>query len=118
MTRVFVLIAVVGAGSVGAAACGTTDSASREPLPPLRTTTSSTTIPATTLPPGVRIIYTVKPGDTLGIIAASFQVTVASIVDLNQLPNGGNNIQAGQKIEIPNILFLEELPDAGDTTVP
>ena len=52
-----------------AGACGTTDKASTDPLPPIRTTTSTTTIPGTTLPEGVRQFYTIKRGDTLASIA-------------------------------------------------
>ena len=46
-------------------ACGTTDKASKEPLPPIRTTTSTSTIPGTTIPEGVRQFYVIKRGDTL-----------------------------------------------------
>ena len=65
-----VVIALVGGG------CGTTDQASDEPLPPIRTTTSTTTIPGTTLHEGVRKFYVIKSGDTLAKIANSFDVTM------------------------------------------
>lgn len=91
------------------AGCGTTDEASRETLPPIRTTIAITTTTSTTVPPGQRF-YTIKPGETLGIIAASFEVTVQSIVDLNGLANP-DAIQAGQTIEIPSgIVVVENLP--------
>ena len=98
------MIAVLAVG-----ACGTTDEASRETLPPIRTTIAITTTTTTTVPPGQRF-YTIKPGETLGIIAASFEVTVQSIVDLNGLANP-DAIQAGQTIEIPSgIVVVENLP--------
>jgi LysM repeat protein len=96
-------------------ACGTTDEASKETLPPMRTTTSTSSPPTTTIPEGTRF-YTVQRGDTLAAIAASFQVTVQSIVDLNGLENA-DAIQAGQTLEIPSgIIVVEELPDV--TTAP
>jgi LysM repeat protein len=95
--------------TVGVAGCGTTDEASRETLPPIRTTIAITTTTSTTVPPGQRF-YTIKPGETLGVIAASFEVTVQSIVDLNGLANP-DAIQAGQTIEIPSgITVIAQLP--------
>lgn len=91
------------------AGCGTTDKASRETLPPIRTTIAITTTTSSTIPEG-RQFYVIKSGDTLGTIAASFQVTVQSIVDLNGLANP-DAIQAGQTIEIPSgIVVVAELP--------
>jgi LysM repeat protein len=87
--------------AVVAGACGTTDKASREPLPPIRTTTSTSTIPGTTLPPGTRTFYVIKSGDTLASIANEAKVTVQSIIDLNGIANP-DAIQAGQTIEIPS----------------
>lgn len=96
--------------------CGTTDEASKQTLPPIRTTTSSTTTPTTTFPEGQKF-YTIKRGDTLQIIAASFSVTVQSIVDLNGLSNP-DAIQAGQTIEIPSdVVLVAELPDPPVTTI-
>jgi LysM repeat protein len=103
---------------VGASACGTTDPASQERLPPIVTTIATTTTTTTTIPPGQRF-YTVKQGDTLGKIAASFEVTVQSIVDLNQLASP-DAIQAGQTLEIPSgIVVIAELPSpTSETTAP
>ena len=99
-----------------AGACGATDKASTEPLPPIRTTTSTTTIPGTTLPKGVRQFYTIKQGDTLAISASATSVTVQSIIDLNGIDNP-DSIQAGQTIEIPDgIVVIADL-DAIVTTV-
>ncbi len=95
--------------ALGAAACGTTDQASSEPLPPIRTTTSTTTIPGTTLPEGVRQFYTIKSGDTLASIAGATGVTVQSIIELNNIENP-DAIQAGQTIEIPaGIVVIDDL---------
>ena len=93
-----------------AGACGTTDQASDEPLPPIRTTTSSTTIPGTTIPEGVRQFYVIKSGDTLAKIANSFEVTIQSLIDLNRIENP-DNVPAGATLEIPaGILVISNLP--------
>lgn len=120
MTRpertVAIVFAVALAGT--AAGCGTTDPASQERLPPIRTTIASTTTTSSTIPEGQRF-YTIKSGDTLAAIAASFEVTVASIQELNGLENP-DDIQAGQTLEIPSgIIVVTELPEpeAGSTTV-
>lgn len=99
------------------AACGTTDPASDETLPPIRTTTSTSPPATTTIPEGTRF-YVIQRGDTLARIASSFGVTVQSIVDLNGLANA-DAIQAGQTIEIPSgIVVIEELPQPAQTTTP
>ena len=101
--------------AVVTAGCGTTDKASRETLPPIRTTIAITTTTSTTVAPGQQF-YVIKPGDTLGTIAASLNVTVQSIVDLNGLANP-DDIQAGQTIEIPSgITVIDELPAVPVTT--
>jgi|TARA_B110000879_G_scaffold58474_1_gene82221 LysM repeat protein len=97
-----------------AGACGTTDEASNEPLPPIRTTTSTTTIPGTTIPEGVRQFYVIKSGDTLAKIASSFDVTMRSLIELNNIENP-NNVSAGATLEIPaGIVVIANLP----TTAP
>jgi LysM repeat protein len=97
-----------------AGACGTTDEASNEPLPPSRTTTSTTTIPGTTIPEGVRQFYVIKSGDTLAKIASSFDVTMRSLIELNNIENP-NNVSAGATLEIPaGIVVIANLP----TTAP
>jgi LysM repeat protein len=99
-----VVIALVGGG------CGTTDQASDEPLPPIRTTTSTTTIPGTTIPEGVRKFYVIKSGDTLAKIANSFDVTMQSLIDLNNIENP-DNVSAGATLEIPvGIIVVSNLP--------
>lgn len=97
------LIAFVVAG------CGTTDQASQDRLPPIRTTVATTSTVATTIPPDQRF-YTVKPGDTLNKIAASFKVPVEAIVERNNLASA-DAIQAGQTLEIPHgVVVIDELP--------
>ena len=81
----------------GAAGCGTTDEASRQTLPPLVTTTTST-VPPTTIP--VDRTYEVKPGDILTVIAAEYGVTVEAIMEANDLPDQ-DDIEAGQTLRIP-----------------
>ncbi len=111
--RVLIALPVV-VGAI-AAACGTTDQASRETLPPIRTTSSTTSTTTTTLPEGQKF-YKIQRGDTLARIAASFGVTVQSIVELNGLANP-DAIQAGQTIEIPSgVIVVDELPDPPATT--
>jgi len=108
-------VALLLAGA--AAGCGTTDSASQERLPPIRTTLATTSTTSTTIPEGQRF-YTIKRGDTLAQIAASFEVTVISIVDLNGLANP-DDIQAGQTIEIPSgIIVVADLPPPPALTTP
>ena len=93
-----------------AGACGTTDQASTEPLPPIRTTTSTTTIPGTTIPEGVRQFYVIKSGDTLAKIASSFDVTMKSLIDLNNIESP-DKVNAGDTLEIPSgIIVISELP--------
>jgi LysM repeat protein len=108
-------LGVMMTAAVAVAGCGTTDKASRETLPPIRTTIAITTTTSTTVAPGQQF-YVIKPGDTLGMIAASLNVTVQSIVDLNGLANP-DDIQAGQTIEIPSgITVIDDLPVAPTTT--
>ena len=90
---------LVGALAVGAAACGTTDPASQERLPPIRTTIATTTTTTTTIPPG-DVVYVVQRGDTLGKIAERFGVTVIALVERNGLASA-DAIEAGQRLEVP-----------------
>lgn len=110
------LVSLAGLGAA-AAGCGTTDQASRQTLPPIRTTIAVTTSSSSTIPEGQRF-YQIKRGDTLAVIAASFGVTVQSIVDLNGLANP-DAIQAGQTIEIPSgVVVVDELPAVPESTEP
>jgi LysM repeat protein len=110
---------VVGAAAVvlGAVACGTTDPASQERLPPIRTTIATTTTTTTTLPPG-DIVYVVQSGDTLFAIAERFGVTVQAIVERNLLPSP-DAIEAGQRLEIPEAkLVIDDSATVPPTAAP
>lgn len=93
------LATILGVGALAATACGTTDPAAQERLPPIRTTIASTTTTTTTLPPG-DVVYVVQSGDALQRIAERFGVTVEAIVERNALASP-DAIQAGQRLEIP-----------------
>lgn len=47
------------------------------------------------------IWYRIMPGDTLSEIAARFEVSTATLVELNNLPGRGHTILAGERIKIP-----------------
>lgn len=113
--RAVVLVAAPLTVGLLFAACGTTDKASKEPLPPIRTTTSSTTMPGTTIPEGVRQVWIVKGGDTLGSIAAETGVTIDSIIELNGIENP-DAIQAGQTLEIPSGIVVLNAPGTPTST--
>ena len=92
-----------------AAACGDDGGgAADEVLPPIRTTTTTTTT-STTISTE-RKFYEIKSGETLSVIAESFDVPVQAIVELNGLADP-NDIQAGQTIEIPTgVVLVSDLP--------
>lgn len=109
-----ILISLLAVGAaVGAVACGSDDDAAFTTLPPIETT--STTSTTTTTISTERIFYTIKPGESLEIIAELAGVTVQSIVDLNDSIENPDNIQAGQTIEIPRGQIVTELPGAPAT---
>lgn len=109
------LIAAVLPVTTSVAACGTAQSGAVETLPPLRTTTSTTT--TTTTPFTGRIFYEVQPNDNLSEIARQYRVPREEIVRLNSLPNGGETIQPGQILEIPNDMRLDtSLPTVPPTS--
>ncbi|HSJ90428.1 MAG TPA: LysM domain-containing protein [Ilumatobacter sp.] len=116
MRRLTVLPALSCLLLVVVASCGDEGGAALDTLPPIRTTT--TEAPTTTIPPDLRrIFYVVQAGDNLNDIATRYQVTVKSIVDLNNLPEGGGMLQIGQEIEIPNDLRIDAtLPPLPDET--
>lgn len=106
---------VLGALALVAVSCGTTDKAAEERLPPIRTTTPTTTTTTTTIPENERF-YTVKQGDTLGKIAAGFEVPVQAIVDANDLASA-DAIQAGQTLRIPaGVVLVSDLPGQTPST--
>jgi LysM repeat protein len=57
-------------------------------------------IPAEEGSPATPRMYTVKPGDTLTMIAIKYGTTVAAIVSANNIKNI-NNISVGQVLTIP-----------------
>jgi len=75
-------------------------------IPPA-TTTTTTTLPADgSLPAGTRSpveqTYTIQAGDSLGKIAALFDITLDQLVNYNQFANGANQlILPGEQIKIP-----------------
>lgn len=104
--------AALGVVAVG---CGTTDEASRETLPPLITTTSSTAPVVTDPNEGKVEFYEIKPGEGLGQIAQAFGVPLQSIIDLNNIANP-DNVPAGLILQIPtDIVLIEELPEITTT---
>ncbi len=115
MLRLLLIPAAALALVVGVAGCGSPDGGAIETLPPIKTTTSTTT--TTTTPDSRRKFYEVKSGDTVGDIASSFEVPTAEIVKLNNLTNGGSDIDVGQILEIPTgIVLIDELPTTTSTS--
>ena len=82
-----------------------------EPTPvPTATETSLPTVTATTVPTNTPIPtpteqppfdYTVAAGDTCSYIALQFQISVNSLIVLNNLPISCNNLVVGQVLKIP-----------------
>jgi LysM repeat protein len=108
------LVTIVAVGALASAACGTTDPAAQERLPPIRTTIATTTTTTTTMPPG-DVVYVVQAGDALSRIAERFGVTVEAIVDRNALASP-DAIQAGQRLEIPEAKVV--IDDSTATSTP
>lgn len=104
---------LIGALTLGAASCGADEGDAFTTLPPIATTTTTST--TTTTISTERLFYTIKPGDSLRIIAEIYEVPVQAIAELNGIENV-DNIQAGQTIEIPTgIRLITDLPT---TTAP
>ena len=98
--RVRIALCVVGLLSVfGLAGCGDSDDALTT-LPPIRTTTTTSSTTTTTLP-FERRFHEVQGGETLSVIAERYGVSVAAIVDLNNITNP-DRIEAGVTLEIPD----------------
>ena len=120
MHRIALISTAAGLLAVLAVGCGSSDSDAFDQLPPIRTTTSSST--TSTLVDSRRIFYIVAEGDNLNDIAKRYQVTRSSIVRLNQLANDGAVIQIGQELEIPNDVRVDDtlppLPDPSEATQP
>jgi len=98
------------------AACGSEASNAIETLPPIRTTTSTSTT-STTIDPRERV-YIVQPGDNVNEIARRYEVTAAMIIELNGL-NADGEIHPDQELKIPNIrvdLTLPTIPESTSST--
>jgi LysM repeat protein len=61
---------------------------------------TATLVPSPDQPTNLQVYY-VKPGDTLGAIAARFNVTVAQIEDVNPYLQNPDNLIVGQELNIP-----------------
>jgi LysM repeat protein len=81
------------------------DDASNDTLPAIKTTTTSTPLTA-----NASRFYEVKNGDTLTMIARTHGTTVDAIMERNAIANP-DDIHVGQVLELP-------LPTATPTTVP
>lgn len=69
------------------------------PEPPTATAEPATATPAPASEPRR---YTVQPGDTLGSIARQFDVSVAELLEANDLtPQEADNLRPGQELIIP-----------------
>jgi LysM repeat protein len=114
MRRIWILVgSVTVMGAV--ASCAGPSGDALDTLPPILTTSTTTT--TTTTLDMRRIFYVVKSGDFLSDIASRYQVTVASIIELNGLTS--DVLQVGQELEIPNDLRLDDtlppLPSSSST---
>jgi LysM repeat protein len=98
---------VFSAGAV-MAACGGDRDETYVTLPPMRTTTTDAT--TTTVADDTRIFYTVKPGESLSIIAESFGVPLPALIEINGIANP-NSVAAGSTLEIPtDVRLVDQLP--------
>ena len=65
-------------------------------------------------PPREALRYTIRPGDTLYLIAGSFNTTVAAIAEANNIPDP-NRIMAGMALVIPGWSQIIHAVRPGDT---
>jgi len=97
------------------AGCGADDAQGLDTLPPILTTTTSST--TTTLVDDRIILYTVKPGENLSLIARGFDVPLSFLIEANQDKiNDPNNVPPGVILEIPPYVIVDELPTTTVTT--
>jgi len=99
----------------GLAACGAEEPSSIGTLPPIRTT--STTSTSTTLFDQTIQLYTVKRGENLSLIARSFEVPLQFLIDANEDQiDDPNNVPPGVTLKIPPYRIVDELPTTTTTT--
>lgn len=106
-------LAIIAVAAPLLAACGDQLDAAVDTLPPMRTTTTTTSLPDS--PDTRRKFYEVQAGDNVNDIARRAQVPAQEIIRLNNLPENGY-LQVGQIIELPaDMVLIEELPDPPET---
>ncbi len=102
------VVTLVFSAGVVTAACGGDSDETYVTLPPMRTTTTDAT--TTTVADDTRVFYTVKPGESLSIIAESFGVPLPALIELNGIINP-NSVAAGSTLEIPTgVRLIDQLP--------
>jgi LysM repeat protein len=97
-----VVYLILSSGATGATISQPTDAGTPTATPTI-TVTATETLPPTDIPtftPLPPFDYTVRTGDTCGIIASNFSVSVQSIVVANNLPSTCI-INVGQNLKIP-----------------
>ena len=97
MKRIAVITCATALLAALAAGCGSTGE-STGTLPPIASTTSTTTIPetTTTLPD----VYVVQPGENISQIAQKLGVSLDDMLALNGITNP-DHIERGQKLKVP-----------------
>lgn len=100
MPRTILMFAALVAVATSVVACGGTPEEAAPPAtPPILTTLPRNLTTTTTEEVQQRKVYTVQPGDTLGVIAAGFNVTVDAIMAENALED--TVLTIGQPLIIP-----------------
>jgi LysM domain len=114
LDRLLILPALV-VGFLVVVSCGAAETSSLSTLPPIRTT--STTSTSTTVVDDRIRLYTVKGGDNMSRIAASFGVPLQFLIDANadQVADP-QNVQPGVILKIPPYVIVDELPTTTTTT--
>jgi len=101
-------------GLVALVACGSDDASSVGALPPIRTTSTSST--STTLFDATIQLYTVKRGENLSLIARSFEVPLDFLIEANKDQiDDPQNVQPGVTLKIPPYRIVDELPTTTTT---
>lgn len=97
------VVAAVTAGIAGALVVRSCNGDGEQPAPPVLpplSTTSSTSTSTTTTTLVVLRTYEVQRGDSLFSIAQRFGVTMAALIELNDIDNP-DRIEAGQVLKLP-----------------